>query len=452
MSHVKTSAQKIIFFVLLIDLIGFSIIFPLFPSLLSYYLKYDSSFFLRYTLDVIHGFAAFIGSSSEKTVVVLFGGFLVSIYSFLQFFFSPIFGKLSDRYGRKPLFLISTGGMALSYLVWVFAGNFAILILARIIGGIMSANIATASAAMADITSTENRTKGMALIGIAFGVGFILGPALGGMLSIIDLTLLFPQLIQYGINPFSAPAAFACIITITNTVIIYIFFQETKPQNFRENFEEKNISQTVTRTINPFLMLRNIGYPGVSRTNTVYFLYILVFSGMEFTLTFLAVERFQFSPMQNAFMFVFLGIVSSFVQGGFVRKNASRIGEGKLSISGFLFLIPGFALIGFSENVFMLYIGLLLLSLGSAQILPCLSSLISMYTPAYDQGRILGIFRSLGGLSRTLGPLLGCIIYWKLGATRAYGLWALMLLAPVLILLKLPSISTSDSFQIIKKT
>jgi MFS family permease len=161
------------------------------------------------------------------STVVLFGGLLGALYSLLQFFAAPIWGGISDRVGRRPVLLISVFGLFLSYVLWIFSGSFTLLIAARAIGGLMSGNLSIASAVVSDITDEKNRSKGMAFIGIAFALGFVFGPALGGILSLYNPLTTNPDWQNIGVNPFSTPAALAALLSFINFITIYKFFPET---------------------------------------------------------------------------------------------------------------------------------------------------------------------------------------------------------------------------------
>ena len=161
-------------------MLGFQLSFPLFPSLAKHYLQYDGdNYFLNLIFNSVSSLTAAGGVTDKISGIVLFGGALGALYSFLQFVAAPLWGTISDRIGRKPVLLISVFGLAISYLLWFFSGSFTTLIIARFIGGIMGGNISTATAVVADVTNTKNRSKGMALIGIAFAFGFILGSSNG---------------------------------------------------------------------------------------------------------------------------------------------------------------------------------------------------------------------------------------------------------------------------------
>lgn len=416
----------ILFLTLFLDLVGFSLIFPLFPQLIDYYLTHNANdFFLKIILQFISAFQNFSKGSPIATVV-LFGGILGALYSLLQFLFAPFWGSLSDRVGRKPVLVISLFGIMASYALWIFSGSFTLLILARLLAGLMGGNISVATAVVGDITDAKNRSKGMAIIGMAFGLGFIFGPALGGLFSLIHFEEIFPQMIILGINPFSAVALFGFLLALINLLLIIFSFKETlAPQN------------RTKRTANPFKLFAPLPYRGVNQTNFINFFFLIAFSGMEFTLTFLAVERLAFTPLENAWMFVFVGVLIALTQGGFVRKKAHDIGEKNLAFLGLLLIMPGFILLAQTHTIFWLYSGLFLMAIGSAMIIPCLAALVSLFSPANAQGQAIGIFRSLGALARVIGPLAACLVYWRFGSTFAYLSGAFLILIPSFLVLSL---------------
>lgn len=431
LSDTAKSSLKIVFLTLFLDLIGFSIIFPLFPALAKYYLEVDSeNYFLRLIFDSIHSLLS-VSGKMDMSSIVLFGGALGALYSFLQFIAAPIWGVISDRIGRRPVLIVSVAGLGLSYLLWFFSGSFTLLIFARLIGGIMGGNISTATAVVADVTQKENRAKGMAFIGIAFAFGFIFGPAIGGLLSMIDLTKMYPSLEQYGVNPFSMPAALSFILAMFNVYWLITKFKETLPPEKRGQGESD-------RSINPLVLFKPLPYNGVNLTNFGHFFFLMAFSGMEFTLTFLAVERLSYSSMDNAYMFIFIGFVIALVQGGIVRRKARQVGEKKMAVMGLISIIPGLLLISKASGSGLLYFGLFFLAVGSSMAIPCLTSLVSLYTPSQYQGKSIGIFRSLGALARVVGPIIASLVYWRMGSAYPYLLGAAFLIIPILMIAMLP--------------
>jgi MFS family permease len=425
---------KLIFLTMFMDLVGFSIIFPMFPAMAKYYLEVDKdNFFLSGMMGLISNIQTISLSGDgtpQMSTIVLFGGLLGALYSFLQFLAAPLWGAISDRVGRRPVLLISVFGLFLSYVIWIFSGSFTLLILARLIGGLMSGNLSIASAVVSDITDEKNRSKGMAAIGIAFALGFVFGPALGGILSIYNPIAHYPNLAAYGVNPFSTPATLAAILSLINFVTIWKSFPETlKP----------GVKAHIQRSVNPLKLLKPLPLPGINLTNISYFLFITAFSGMEFTLTFLAVERLGYTSMDNAYMFIFIGFVLGMVQGGYVRRKAHAIGERKMSFQGLISIIPGLVILAFAKTGWMVYAGLFFLALGSAMVIPCLTSLVSFYTPAHMQGQSLGIFRSLGSLGRVLGPIYASLVYWRFGSVNAYLIGAALVIVPAIMVKMLPA-------------
>jgi ferrochelatase len=432
LSPESKKALKTVFLTMFIDLMGFSIIFPLFPAMAKYYLQWDQdNIFLSTIFSWVSSLQSMTGGMEDRLSpksIVLFGGILGALYSLLQFIAAPIWGAISDRVGRKPVLVISLVGLLVSYFIWFFSGNFTLLILSRAIGGIMSGNLSIASAIVADVTDDKNRSKGMAVIGIAFALGFVLGPAMGGILSQVNLVRWNPALGVIGVNQFSTPALAAFILTLINIFMVLFIFKETLPK------EKRGQHSTALRTINPIKLFKPLPYKGANITNLAYFFFIAAFSGMEFTLTFLAVERLQFTSMDNGMMFVFIGVFIGLVQGGYVRRKAGQIGEAKMAKQGLVTLVPGLAILAFAQSKFLLYFGLFFLATGSAMVIPCMTSLVSLFTPSTEQGKALGIFRSLGALGRLIGPLLGSLLYWRLGSQGSYLVGAFLILIPLLIM------------------
>ncbi len=430
--HAK-STIKILFLTLFLDLVGFSIIFPIFPALAKHYLEVDgNNYFLNLIFDSIKLFVGMSGASNISSIV-LFGGALGALYSLLQFIFAPIWGSLSDKYGRKPILVISIFGLFISYVLWIFSGSFTLLIIARIIGGVMGGNISAATAAIADVTEDKNRAKGMAFVGIAFALGFIIGPALGGILSMVDLRIYFPSFVAFGLNPFSSPALLAAILAFINLFYVVFKFEETLKEDARGK-------STLNRSANPLKLFKALPFKGVNLTNWAYFIFISAFSGMEFTLTFLAAERLGFSSLDNGMMFIFIGFIIAFVQGGYVRRKANSIGEDKMAIQGLITVIPGLLLIAFSQVTWVFYAGLFFLAAGSAMSIPTLTSLVSIYSPKEDQGVVLGVFRSLGALGRVIGPIFASIVYWKWGTHNPYILGSIIMIIPLMMIKKLRNV------------
>ncbi|MDP6129055.1 MAG: MFS transporter, partial [Planctomycetota bacterium] len=297
----KSSVLGIVFLTVFLDIVGFSIIFPLFPGMLDHYVSLEGSGSAVGRLaQWLSGFAG----SDSNAVTTLFGGLLGSLYGLLQFIFSTVWGGLSDRVGRRPTLLFTLLGTVASYFLWMWAGTFVVLIAARILGGIMAGNISTASAAVADTTTAQDRAKGMGIVGMAIGLGFILGPAIGGFSMSISLpganSIQTAQ--AFALNPFSAPALLSAVLAILNFLWVWKRFPETFPKGARATCPS-------LRSFNPIVRLRSLSFPGIRRTNFLYLSYLTAFAAVEFTLTFLAVERLQYSEIDLAWVFVYIGLI-----------------------------------------------------------------------------------------------------------------------------------------------
>jgi len=430
----KKPTLLIVFLTVFIDVVGFSIIFPLFPAMLDYYLKLDGKESLIGSL--VAWLDQFAGGDTNA-VATLFGGVVGSLYGFLQFVFAPIWGAYSDRHGRRPTLIFTLGGIVLANLIWVFAGSFALLVLGRALGGIMAGNISTASAVAADITTGKNRASGMILIGVALGLGFILGPAIGGFAFSWQLVEPGKAVAGLALHPFSGPAIIALAIAGVNWLLVIFLLSESLPPEKREQ-------QLAKRGFNPFAQLKRINLPGVARTNLMYFAYWCAFSSVEFTITFFATEKLGFKPVDIAWMFVFIGMSLIFFQGGVARQLIKRVGERRTALAGVCCTLPGFLIIGNATSTGVLYGGLLLMTAGSGMTMPSLNSLVSRYTPGDRQGLSLGVFRSLGSLSRAIGPIMGGLLYWKFDSSMPYWTGAAFLVVPFSMALGLPPVPDYD--------
>ncbi|MBK6751172.1 MAG: MFS transporter [Acidobacteria bacterium] len=359
-----TTPLLIIFATVFIDLIGFGMVIPILP-----YYAHTEPFFAT-PLDI---------------------GFLFASYSLMQFFFSPLLGRLSDKYGRRPILFFSLLGSAVGYLVLGLANTLFLVFLGRIVGGISGGNISTAQAYIADVTSKENRAKGMGLFGAAFGLGFILGPAIAGILS------------KYGVN---VPFFVAAVLSLANAIALYFVLPESLKPGARAGLPERK-----NRILELFDSLRDKSF---RELNIVYFLLITAFSIMTYAFVLYTSFRFEYNAEQNGYLFAFVGVISILVQGVLFGRLVKQFGESVLIVFGCILLVVSlFALPFVGPNyggVSALLVGLAVLSFGNSLASPGLTSLASKSADEHDQGRTMGIMQSGASMARTVGPVIGGLL------------------------------------------
>lgn len=424
----------IVFISLLLDLLAFTMILPLFPSILEFYKTNDSSGLYSLLSKSIKNFQELLGAP-EKYNSVLFGGILGSMFSFLQFLSSPIVGALSDVYGRKRLMLICAFGISISYLIWALSHNFAIFVLARFVGGLSKGNISLSMAIITDVSNITNRGKAMALVGIAFSLGFIVGPMIGAMFAMYtDRT---------SISWFWLPAMFSIVLAVFDFLFIAICLKETLPKQKRAKHIVTSLTQAIDyvsiSSLFSFSAVKNIKanqLESLKKIGFIYFMYLFIYSGLEFTVTFLMYHKFGYTSIDQAKMFCTTGIIMAILQGSVVRRLRPELV--KLSaVFGLYLIVPAFIFVGIANNSFILYMGMILFAISTAFVVTCLTTMVSQYGNFDQKGTVLGIFRSLGALARAIGPFVGSIAFWGFGSTITYILGGILLLYPAVLLQRL---------------
>jgi DHA1 family tetracycline resistance protein-like MFS transporter len=362
-----TKPLIIIFVTVFIDLIGFGIVIPALP----YYV--ESETFQATPFDI---------------------GLLFASYSLMQFIFSPILGGLSDKYGRRPVLFFSLIGSAVGYLFIGYAFALWMVFAGRIIAGITGGNLSTAQAYIADVTTRENRAKGMGLFGATFGLGFIFGPAIGGILS------------RYGIH---VPFVFAAVLSFVNAILLYFILPETVKKGAATATKESGKRRN--RLVELFESLRDARFGTLA---AIYFFLITAFSIMTYAFVLYTIFRFGYSAEQNGYIFAFIGSLSVIFQGGFFNRMVYKFGENPLVVVGCLMMTAGFFVIPFIAPDFGGLIGLLavvsLMAIGNAIASPALSSLASKISSEEEQGKALGVMQSSASLARAIGPALGGVL------------------------------------------
>jgi MFS family permease len=426
----------VIFLTLYIDLIGFSIFFPVGPAMLEWYVNRESEGGLL--AGLIHRLQALAHAAhaSDLATGALFAGALGSVYALMQFVFSPVWGARSDRVGRRPVLMLTIAGSALSYLLLFVSGDFLLFFAGRVLGGIMGGNIAVAIAAVSDVTSRENRAKGMGIVGVAFGLGFLTGPAIGGLSVGLNLLERWPGLAAWGVHPFSVPAAIAFVLCLVNLLWVRARFAETLPPAARGG------APATLRERNPLHALFQQPDAAVRRVNLVGFVVTFGFSFFESVISFFTAEALGYTPRDLTFIFVNIGLVSIVTQGVLARRYVPRFGEKPSAVAGMAVIAVAFAGLGYAIGVArsgpLMYLMLTLSTVGSGFANVGLSSLVSLYAGPEEQGKVLGIYRSLGFLARALSPAVAGWLFFNSGGTFTFVIASLILFVSAALGIALP--------------
>ncbi len=352
-------ALSFIFITMLVDIIGLGIILPVLPAL----------------IQELTG-----GTVSDASK---YGGWMMFAYAIMQFLFSPILGGLSDRFGRRPILLISLFGFGLDYLFLAFAPTIGWLFVGRLLAGICGASITTATAYIADISTPEKRAQNFGIVGMAFGIGFIVGPVIGGLLG------------EFGSRiPFFAAAG----LTFLNWVYGYFVLPESLSVENRRKFEWKRA--------NPIGSLKHLGrYPVILGLVASLVLVYIAAHAVQSTWTFFTIERFSWSKAMVGYSLGMAGLCVAIVQGGLIRIINPRLGPNRSVYVGMMMYTVGLSLFAFSNQGWMMFVFLIPYCLGGIAG-PSLQGIISNQVPANEQGELQGALTSLISVTSIIGPPL----------------------------------------------
>jgi DHA1 family tetracycline resistance protein-like MFS transporter len=360
----KKPSLLIIFLTVFIDLIGFGIVLPLLP-------KYAEQF-------GAHGYQI---------------GLIIGSFSLMQFFFAPMWGRLSDRIGRRPVLLISNAGSAVSYALFAVASLYPntaglwVLVGSRVFAGICGANLSVASAYIADVTTRENRSKGMGMIGMAFGLGFILGPALSAFSAS-----------AFGL---SGPGWVAAGLCTANFLLGCFILKESRQPTSELAAARPKLEQ----------WLHTLRQPKLGLLIGLFFLATFCFTCFESTLPLLLDKRFGYDEKHVGYLFAYCGIIAVFIQGGAIGRLVKKFGEPNLISGSLMVVAASLILIAFAPHLTALLIGLGLFAAGSGINRAPTMGLISLNSSAAEQGATLGVAQSAGTLARILGPVFATSLY-----------------------------------------
>jgi len=390
-----------------------------------------------------------------------------SLFSTLQFIVSPWIGSLSDVYGRRNVLLITMIGNILSALVWIKSTTFASYMLSRAIGGLSEGNVQLAIAILSDITTPKNRAKALAHVGIAFALCFILGPPIGAYFASNPMPLPFANA---ELNIYATPAILTLILLSVETAFLAWALPETRGKtpiksrkgspvqtngvnghcvngngvnghgmNGNSTHDSKSVKQNSQEDIARRLKI-------LSSLKYVHCAFLGVFSGVEFTLTFLTFDLFDWNNSRNGALIAYIGLISALLQGGYVRRAIPKIGEAVMAQRGVSSCIMALAIMAvlpqlkISLGIKAIFVAAVFLAFTSATVVNSLTALASLQCdsgvegedqsgektelyeaePKLAKGRALGEFRSAGQLGRAVGPLLACASYWTFGPSKTY--------------------------------
>lgn len=367
---VDRASQTILFLTVFVDLLGFGIVIPFLPMF------------------------------AERLGVSAFGiGWILAIYSLAQLLFAPVLGRISDRFGRRPIIMVGLLGSSLSYLIYACANSFTLLLLSRALHGACAATVPTAQAYIADTTSDEGRARGMGLIGAAFGLGFVLGPALGGLL---------------GHSSLKVPVFFASVLTFANLIFAW--------QRLPESHAPQSDAPLYLATLaDPLLSLpRQLFGHHLARLFGIAFLLTFALSALEATFTLMVPLLYGYGPAALGLLLGYAGLTQAVAQGWLLGKIVARLGEMTLVTAGLVALAIGMFPLGMLSNLHALLVLLGLVSVGYGLASPSVASLISRRTGQHRQGEVLGVNQSAMSLARIFGPIAGASIYGMMGPAAPY--------------------------------
>ncbi len=358
----RKSPLFVLFITIFIDLVGFGLVIPILPL-----------------------FAQDLGASEALI------GLIAGSFSLMQFFFAPVWGGLSDRFGRKPIIISSVFINAFAYLLFSHSTSILLLFASRVLSGIGSANISAAQAYISDVTPPEKRAKSFGIIGAAFGLGFIFGPPIGGFLKM-----------QYGVGMVGYVAAGLCAFNIL--VATFLLPESLKVKNRKAKI-----------FLSPFGNFKRIqGMPEVRKLIFINLVFIAAFSMMHVTSTLLWESKYHRTAAEIGYLFMYIGVLSAVFQGTLIGFFQRRLGEQKMLVLGCLSMAIGLASLPFVPPAYFMpleYLSLLMMVMGNSLLMPTTTSLISKMVSPGEQGKILGINQSFASLGRFIGPMVGGALY-----------------------------------------
>jgi len=379
--------------IVFINLLGFGILLPLIP-------------FYAVKLEL---------SITAVTFVTM------GVYSLAQFVAAPFVGRLSDRYGRKPILAVTMLGTAISYAILAFANSVELLVISRILGGLNAGNLATAFAYVADTTTEDNRAKGLGLLGAALGMGFVIGPALGGLLAGESIET----------ANYAAPALTSMVMSLIAACGVILFLKESLSDEIRQQSKDKPKSPLISRLRMAF------GRQTLALLVLTGFVYMIAFAMFETIYPLWGADILQLGPQGIGFTLLYIGIISVIIQGGAIGPLSKKFGEHRLVLTALLLVGIGLLTLAYASHIWSALVSLTLIAMGGSLFNPSISSLVSKSAEATEQGAVMGVYQGAGSLARVISPITAGLLadFWGFGAPYVIG--ALLIVPTIIMILKL---------------
>ena len=383
----------ILFLIVFVDLVGFGIMIPLLP----FYVER-------------------VGAGPEIITITL------GLYSLFQFVAAPLWGRLSDKHGRKPILAWTLSGLAISYLILGFADSLWMIIVSRVFGGLMAGNISTAFAYVADITTLETRAKGMGMVGAAFGLGFVFGPVIGGVLAGSDAET----------TNFLIPALVASSLTMAALLGVIFVLPESLSQGIRDQIRAQPKTTVGDRLKSAF------NRRALTLLVCIGFAVTMAWALLETTLALWANAILSFGPREIGLLLTYVGVISVIIQGGMIGPLTKRFGERALVAVAVCFLFGGYGVLAATQGWTLLIVSMTLLAIGNALANPSLSSLVSKEADDIERGAVLGVYQGASSLARVAGPIYAGVVFVRLGPATPFEIAALCMVPALVMMMALP--------------
>ncbi|MBC2607937.1 MFS transporter [Pelagicoccus albus] len=397
----------VIGFTFWLNYLAYGLIIPLIPTMMAYYLA-------EYSIPS-----------------VLMGGVAATIYGLSQVFLGPVWGAFSDHKGRKPILLWSLWIQLAAQILWIFSDTIWLFLLVRAFTGITSGNMSITSAAISDSTSRHHRMLGMNVLAMGFALGSTLSPLIGGLLVKVNPLDYVPYLRDYGVNPFSFVAFGSMMFCVLNLWMVRFLFRESHPREARTQVLDVSVKTILGR-------LHRVPEKAMNQLNFVFFIFVFAYAAVQFNLSFLALNRYDWTPSKTSLLYAASGVFQLISQSFILPRLSKYMDERQCSFIGFVLAALGVAIMASPLPSYGLVTGLIFLATGAGLVFPALSSLASLYAPHDRQGEYLGLFRARAAMGSGFGPIALGSVFAFTGPIVAFGAFSVLYLFAFSLARRLP--------------